>query len=111
VFPDGLADHGAADPVSLGDFCQAHPAVSVQQDSRSINVQRTTSDLTVFEAGAPHARTYSLDDQIPFQLGDGTDDDDNGPAERPAGINIFPEADELYAEVVQFVEHFQEVTG
>ena len=46
-----------------------------------------------------------------FQLSDGADDDHDGTAQRAAGIDIFPEADELYFEAVQLIEHFEEVPG
>ena len=45
--------------------------------------------------------------RLAFELGDGADDDDDGPAQRAAGVDIFPEADELDSDPVQLVEHIQ----
>ncbi len=67
------------------------------------------SDVPAFETSAPHAGAHPLDDQVAFELGDGADDDDDGAAQRAAGVDLFAEADELDAEPVQLVEHFEEV--
>jgi hypothetical protein len=53
--------------------------------------------VAAFEFRAAHAGTNSLDDQASLQFCDGADDDD-GPAQRPAGVDLFAEADELYGE-------------
>ena len=52
---------------------------------------------------------HPVDDEVPFEFSDGPDDDDDGPSQRAAGIKIFPEADELDVEVVEFVQHFEEL--
>jgi hypothetical protein len=62
-----------------------------------------------FELGAPHAGAHPLDDQIPFQLGDGADDHHHRPPQRSAGVDIFPEADELDLEMIQFIQDLKEV--
>jgi hypothetical protein len=59
--------------------------------------------------GAPHAGAYPLDDQVAFQLGDSADDDDDGPAQRSAGVDVLPEADELDLQPVQLVQNIEEV--
>ena len=42
------------------------------------------ADMRSFETGAPHVGAHSLDDEAPFQLSDGADDDDDGAAQRAA---------------------------
>ena len=54
------------------------------------------------------ARTRSTM-RIAFEFGDRADDDDDGPAQRAAGVDLFPEADELDSDPVEFVEYIQEV--
>ena len=54
---------------------------------------------------------YPFDDEVALQLGDHSDDDDDGPAERAAGIDALPEANELDAEAVELVQHFEEVSN
>ena len=100
---DDLADHAAADPVGLGNLGQAHSAVAIPHDGDSIDVQGAASDLAAFKFGATHAGPDPFDDQIPFEFGNSSDDDHDGAAERPAGVDVLPETDELNVEVVQFV--------
>jgi hypothetical protein len=47
------------------------------------------------ESGSSQPSSDAFDDQRPFQLRDGTDDDHDGAAERSTCIELFPEADEL----------------
>src|ERR1019366_5534366 len=42
-------------------------------------------------------------------LSDGADDDDDRPAQGPAGVDLLAEADELHVEPVQLVQHLEEV--
>ena len=70
-----------------------------------------TADVLAFETGAPHAGAHPFDDQVALQLSDGADDDYDGPAQRTAGVDLFPERDELDAYPVQVVEHLEEVTS
>jgi hypothetical protein len=65
--------------------------------------------MATFEAGAPHAGADPLDDQVAFELGDGPDDDYDRPAQWAVRVDLFAEADELDAEPVQLVEHFEEM--
>ena len=88
-------------------FVQAHTAGTVSQDRFAIDFERGTADAPAFQPGTPHAGTDTFDDQVALELGDGTDDDDDRPAKRTAGIDIFSEADELNAETIQLVEHFE----
>ena len=43
----------------------------------------------------PHAGTDPLDDETALKFSDDTDDHDDRPAQRAAGVDLFPEADEL----------------
>ena len=65
--------------------------------------------MPALQPGTAHPCPDPLDDEVAFQFCDGSDDDDNGPPERAAGIEIFAEADELDFQVVEFVQHFEEV--
>ena len=57
--------------------------------------------------GATHAGTDPFDDQVTFQLGDRTEDDNDGAAQRAGRVDVFAEADELDAETAELVQHFQ----
>ena len=64
-----------------------------------------------FQPGAAHACPHPLDDEVPFELSDGSDDDDDGPPQRTAGIKILAEADELDVQPVELVQDFEEMPG
>jgi hypothetical protein len=93
----------------LGDLAETLTSVAIVEDSNAIDVEWSTADMSSFQAGATHACAHPFDDEIPLQLGDGTDDDDNGSPQRAASIQVFTEADELDVEVVELVQHFEEV--
>jgi hypothetical protein len=63
---------------------------SVLEHRGAVDVQRPTPDVAALQLCAAHASTYPLDDQVPLQLGDGADDDDNGAAQRAARIDVSP---------------------
>jgi hypothetical protein len=65
--------------------------------------------MAALQFGAAHPGAYPLDDQVPLQLGDRADDDDDGPPQRAASVDVLPEADELDLQVIEFVEYFEEV--
>jgi hypothetical protein len=106
---EDFADQGAADSVELGDLAQAASSLAVANDRAAIDVQWPAPDVAALELGAPHAGAHPLDNQIPFQLGDGADDDHHRPAQWSAGVDIFPEADELNLYMIEFVQNFEEV--
>jgi hypothetical protein len=54
------------------------------------------------------ART-SLNDQIAFEFSDSADNNDDGPAQRTASVDIFPEADILDFQPIEFVQNIEEV--
>ncbi len=86
------------------DLAKALTAFAVSLDSSAVQDQWVSADVLAFEPGAPHAGAYPLDDQVAFQFGNGADDDHDDPAQRAAGIDIFPEADVLDVQPAQFVQ-------
>jgi hypothetical protein len=82
---------------------EALSAGTVPKNGNAIDVERPAADVPSLESGPAHSCADPFDDQIPFQFGDGPDDDDHGPAERAAGIQVLPEADELDAEMVELI--------
>jgi hypothetical protein len=97
--------------VSLGDLAQALPSIAVLEDRTPVDVERPPADMPAFQPGAAHPRPYSLDDEVPFEFGDSSDDDDDGPPERAAGIKIFAEANKFDTEIVELVQHLEEVAN
>ena len=83
--------------------------LAVPEDGSAVECERRATDVPAFQAGAPHAGADPLDDQVPFEFGDGANDDDDGAAQRPGGIDLLTEADELNPQVIQLVEHLEEV--
>ena len=81
----------------LGDLPDALSPIAISLDCGVVQDQRIASDMSAFEPGAPHAGAHPLDDQVAFQLSDGSDDDDDGPAQRAAGVDVLSERDELDA--------------
>jgi hypothetical protein len=77
----------------------------------AIDVERPAADVPAFEFRPAHAGTDPLDDERAFQFRDDADDGDDGAAEWPAGVELFTERDELKVEMVQLIEHFQEVAN
>ena len=95
-------------------FCNLAKTLSlaaVSLDGGVVQFQWMAADVTAFEASAPHAGAHSLDDEVALKLSDGADDDYDGSAQRSAGVDLFPERDELDAYPVQVVEHIEEVTS
>ena len=93
----------------FANWLETLTALPILKDGVAIESQRLTSDVPAFEFCAAHPGPYPLDDQVALELGDGPDDDHNGPAQRSAGVDLLAEAYELDVEPVQLVEHFQEV--
>ena len=106
---DHTMDGSTGDVVGLGDLAKALPSLTVSDDRFAIEIKRLASNGPAFELGAPHTGAHPFDDQVTFELGDGPDDHDDGPAQRTAGVDIFPERNELDVEPVQFVEDIEEV--
>jgi hypothetical protein len=80
------------------------------QHRGAIDVQRAPPDLSAFEFRSTHTGPHSLDNKIAFQFGNRTNNHHNGTPERPTGIDVLAETDELDSEPVQFIQGFQQVT-
>src|ERR1035437_779694 len=102
-------DGGAGDQVALRQLSQAVTLLAVTMDCGTIEYQSFPPDMSAFELGAPHPGAHPLDDKAALQLRDCTDDNYDRPAQGTAGVDRFAEANELYGEPVQFVEHLEEV--
>src|ERR1035437_5069198 len=109
VLAEHTLDSGRRDAMAFGDLSKALATLTVLFDSGTVQYQRLTADVLTFEPGAPHARAHPFDDQTAFELSDGADDHDDSPAQRAAGIDVFPEADVLDPDPIQLVEHIEEV--
>jgi len=104
-------DGGATDAVFPGDLADAPAVLTVAEDAFAVKIECRASDVAALKTGTPHAGADPFDDQVAFELRDRADDDDDGAAQRAAGVDALPEADELDVEPVELVEHFEEVPG
>jgi hypothetical protein len=95
--------------MGLCDLAQTLASSSIEKDGSTIDIEWLPADMPAFQPGTTHPCPHPLDDEVPFELGDRTDDDDDGPPQRAAGIKVLPKAHELDVEVVEFVEHLEEV--
>ena len=73
-------DSSAGDAVRLGQLAQALSTFAVAQDGRTIELEQLASDVPSFEPGAAHTGAHPLDDQVALELGDSSDNEDNGAA-------------------------------
>lgn len=92
-----------------GDLGEAESAFSIAEYRGTIDVERRPSDPPAFESGAPHAGAHSFDDQVPFKLGNGADDHHDCSTERSTCVQRLTEANELDLQVIQLIEHIEEV--
>lgn len=88
---------------------QALSLAAFTRDGFAIKVKRSASDVPAFETRSAHTGLDPLDDQAAFEFRDGTHDDDDGPAQRAARIDLFAESDELDLQVIQLIENLQEM--
>src|ERR1039457_5526571 len=95
--------------MAFGDLSDTLALAAVSLDGEVIQDQRISTDVLAFEPCAPPARAPSLHDQGAFHPVGGTDDAHDGPAQRAASIDIFPEADVLDLETTELVQDFEEV--
>ena len=93
----------------FGDLTDTLAVLTVSLDGEVIQDQGSSTDLLSFEPGTPHSGAHSLDDQIAFQFSDGADDDHDSPAQRSAGIDVFPRADVLDLETTELVQDLEEM--
>lgn len=82
---------------------------TVSQHALAIDISWPTADADAFHPCPPHPRFDPLDDQRAFEFSQHGDDHDERAAEKAAGVELLPLADELDMEVVEFVQHFNEV--
>ena len=76
----------------------------------AVDVQRSPADLATFQPSPAHSGTHPLDDQISFKFSYRPNDDDHCAAQRASGIDVFTVADKFDPQIIQVVQHFQEVT-
>jgi hypothetical protein len=95
--------------VAFSDLAKALAMLAVSLDGGVVQDHGISADVLAFKASAPHAGALALEDQVTFQFGNGADDDHDGPAQRAAGIDIFPKTDVLDLEPVKLVEDIEEV--
>jgi hypothetical protein len=95
VLVQHAVDGGPRRTIGFRQLAQALPALAICKNRFSIEIERRAADVPAFKASAPHAGAHPLDDQAAFEFGDGADDDDDGPAQRAAGVDVFPERDVL----------------
>src|SRR5258707_10733167 len=93
----------------LGDLTQALAPSALLENSNPIDFEWPPADMPSLQPCAAHSCPHPFDDEIPFEFCDGADDDHDGPPERAACIKILAEADELDVEMIEFVEHLEEV--
>ena len=93
----------------LGDLTQALAPSTLLENSNPIDIEWPPADMPALQPCAAHPCPHPLDDEIPFEFCDGADDNHDGPPERAAGIEVLAEVDELDVEVIEFVEHLEEV--
>jgi hypothetical protein len=92
-----------------GDLAQTLSACALLENSDPVDIERAPADVPPLQPGATHSCPHPFDDEIAFELSDGADDDDDGPPERASGIKVLAEADELDVEMVELIQHFEEV--
>ena len=109
MLTEHTVDGGAGDQMALGQLAETLTSLPVLKDGVAIKNQRLASDVPALQFGAAHPVPHPLDDQVALEFGDGSDDDDYRPAQRPAGVDLLAEADELDVQTVQLIEHFEEV--
>ena len=95
--------------MSLGDLAEALASSPIAQHRSPIYIQWPAADVPAFEPSPAHAGPDPLDDEVALELGDGADDDHHRAAQRAAGVEVLAEADELDLQVVELIEHLQEV--
>jgi hypothetical protein len=93
----------------LGDLTQTLAPSALLKNSNAIDIEWPPADMPSLEPCSAHSCPHPFDDEIPFEFCDGADDDHDSPPERAAGIEVLAEADELDVEMVEFVEHLEEV--
>jgi len=89
--------------VSAGDLSKALSTPAISEDGFMVENERRSADGSAFQAGPTHAGPDPFDDQVAFEFRDRADDDHDGAAQRAARVDLFAEADELRAEMAEFI--------
>jgi hypothetical protein len=92
-----------------GNPSKAQTGPSITDDRDTINIKWGSTDTAAIKLGSAHASSNTLDDQGTLQLGYRRNDHYNGSSEWAVRIDRFTMRKELDAEVVQLVEHLEEV--
>jgi hypothetical protein len=105
------ADSGSGDAILFRDFCRRHSGEAVLDNCNAVNVRWCATDSSAFQSCSANPRRDPFDDQRPLEFGYCSSDDGHGPAERTSSIDVFTQADEFDAEMIQLIEHFEEMAG
>jgi hypothetical protein len=96
--------------VELRDLGEAEATRSITDDGLAIQVEGTAADMLAFQSRPPHASANPLDNEATLEFGDGSDDDENGATQWTAAVDALANRDELYAEAMELIQGFQQVT-
>ena len=102
-------DRCPGDTVIFRQLAKAWPVPAITEDGFAVQIEHRATNVPAFRPCPPHAAADALDDQAAFQYGDGANDDHDGAAQRPTGVDLLAEADELDASVIQLVQDLEKV--
>ena len=77
LFFNNAADRRAGDGEGLGNLAEALSLSAVPKHGGTIDIQRPAADVAAFQFGPAHTGPYPFEDQVPLQLGDRADDDND----------------------------------
>src|SRR3989442_13417491 len=87
----------------------AESALTVTDQAFHVHREGRPPQAPPLQLRPAHPRSHPLHDQVALQFADGGDDYRDRPAQRPARVQLLPEADELHPQAVQLVQGFQKV--
>jgi hypothetical protein len=76
-----------------------------------VDIQWTTTNSSSFQPRSAHSSLHALPKQVSFELRDRADDNNHRSAQWPASVDVLAQADELNAEVIQFIDDLQEMAN
>ena len=88
---------------------QRHPGMPITHDLLSIDIQRCPANSPHFQFRSTHPGFHALDDEISFEFGNRTDDDNHSAAQSTASVDVFAVADKLDANTIQFIQYFEKM--
>ena len=100
---------GAGDMVGLRELAKALTLAAVSQDADAIEIEWFAADMPALKLGAAHSGADAFDNEAAFQLGDDSDDYDDRPTQRTAGVYLLAKTYKLDVEMIQFIEYFEKV--